>query len=119
MIDEADVVLSYGYEDDIGMISKRLPKIYQGFLTSATLDDKVKKLSSILHSPVMIELKEDEQSSGSLDQYCVQIEEKEKFLLTYSLLKLKLIAGKMLIFVSSIDRCFKFVALSPYPLLIS
>jgi ATP-dependent RNA helicase DDX56/DBP9 len=39
VIDEADLVLSFGYEDDIRAIMTHLPKIYQSFLMSATLTD--------------------------------------------------------------------------------
>ncbi len=37
IIDEADLVLSFGYEDDIKKIVQYLPKICQGMLMSATL----------------------------------------------------------------------------------
>jgi ATP-dependent RNA helicase DDX56/DBP9 len=36
VIDEADLVLSFGYEDDLRKILSYLPKIYQSFLMSAT-----------------------------------------------------------------------------------
>jgi superfamily II DNA/RNA helicase len=37
VVDEADLVLSYGYEDDLRTIIKYIPKICQAFLMSATL----------------------------------------------------------------------------------
>ena len=37
VIDEADLVLTYGYEEDLGHIKRHLPKIVQGFMMSATL----------------------------------------------------------------------------------
>lgn len=43
VIDEADLVLSFGYEDDLRKILSYLPKIYQSFLMSATFT-KVKVL---------------------------------------------------------------------------
>lgn len=36
VVDEADLVLSFGYEDDLRKILSYLPKIYQSFLMSAT-----------------------------------------------------------------------------------
>lgn len=36
VIDEADLVLSFGYEQDVRKILNYLPKIYQSFLMSAT-----------------------------------------------------------------------------------
>ncbi|ORY76592.1 P-loop containing nucleoside triphosphate hydrolase protein [Protomyces lactucae-debilis] len=40
-------------------------------------------------------------------QYYVKCAEEEKFLLTYVILKLKLIHGKLIIFVNEIDRCYR------------
>ena len=37
VIDEADLVLSFGYEEDLRKIITFLPKVYQAFLMSATL----------------------------------------------------------------------------------
>ena len=34
-------------------------------------------------------------------------EDEDKFLLLYTLVKLNLICGKSLVFVSSVDRCYK------------
>lgn len=42
VIDEADVMDSFGYTEDMNNICKRLPSIYQSFLASATLSDAVK-----------------------------------------------------------------------------
>lgn len=40
VIDEADLVMDYGYEDDMKVIKTYLPRICQGFLMSATLSDE-------------------------------------------------------------------------------
>jgi ATP-dependent RNA helicase DDX56/DBP9 len=37
VIDEADLVLSFGYNDDVRKILTYLPKIHRSFLMSATL----------------------------------------------------------------------------------
>jgi len=37
VIDEADLVLSYGYEEDLKTLMACLPKLLQSFLMSATL----------------------------------------------------------------------------------
>jgi ATP-dependent RNA helicase DDX56/DBP9 len=110
VIDEADLILSYGYQDDITTISKFLPKICQGFLMSATLSPEVEGLKkTILHTPVILRLEEEQRSADSLQQFVVDIPEDDKFLLLYVLLKLKLLKGKVIVFVNSIDRCFKYV----------
>ena len=41
VIDEADLVLSYGYEDDLENIAKTIPKGVQTFLMSATLKTEI------------------------------------------------------------------------------
>lgn len=53
VIDEADLVLSYGYDAAIRTISEAAPTACQAFLMSATLTaevDALKKL--VLHNPV-------------------------------------------------------------------
>ena len=45
--------------------------------------------------------------ADKLTQYHVQCDEAEKFLLIYAMLKLQLIQGKSIIFVNSVDRCYK------------
>ncbi len=39
VIDEADLLLSYGFDEDIMAIKNHLPKTYQTFLMSATLSE--------------------------------------------------------------------------------
>ena len=38
VIDEADLILSFGYDEDVREICGYLPKIYQSYLMSATLN---------------------------------------------------------------------------------
>lgn len=55
VIDEADLILSYGHDEDIRSIyaGKFLPKVYQSFLMSATMTDDVETLKGLaLRSPV-------------------------------------------------------------------
>jgi ATP-dependent RNA helicase DDX56/DBP9 len=112
VIDEADLVFSFGYEDDLSMILQHLPKIYQAFLMSATLSDDTDKLGKlVLHNPVVLKLDEEDLTKGhsQLQQYHIRCEADDKFLLIYTLLKLKLIRGKSLIFVNRIDRCYRLI----------
>lgn len=48
MVDEADLVLSFGYADDIRAVTKCLPKICQGFLMSATLSAELEDLKRVV-----------------------------------------------------------------------
>ncbi|MGH0170407.1 UNVERIFIED_CONTAM: hypothetical protein FKN15_074629 [Acipenser sinensis] len=45
--------------------------------------------------------------SSQLTQYHIRCEEEDKFLLIYTLLKLALVRGKTLIFIGTIDRCYR------------
>jgi len=51
VIDEADYLLSYGFESDVRQIKEYLPKILQGFLMSATLSTV---RSSVVSFPLLI-----------------------------------------------------------------
>ena len=57
VIDEADLILSYGHDDDIRAIfaGNFLPKVYQSFLMSATMTEDVETLKGLaLRSPVRL-----------------------------------------------------------------
>ncbi|KAJ1718200.1 ATP-dependent DNA/RNA helicase, partial [Coemansia erecta] len=98
VIDEADLVLSFGYEDDIKGIVGQLPKFYQSMLMSATLNKGVESLKSlILNQPAVLKLEDDKEESSKLVQYVVRCTDEEKFLLVYVILKLRLIAGKCIL----------------------
>lgn len=55
VIDEADLILSYGHDEDVRQIFSGgfLPKVYQSFLMSATMTEDVEALKGLaLRSPV-------------------------------------------------------------------
>lgn len=111
VIDEADLVLGYGYTDDVESVLSALPASRQTFLMSATLGDDVQKLQSLaLNRPalVKIEEEEDEKEDALLHQLSLRADsESDKFLIVYVMLKLQLIQGKSLVFVNSIRQGFK------------
>ncbi|XP_063364006.1 probable ATP-dependent RNA helicase DDX56 [Cydia amplana] len=109
VVDEADLVFSFGYEDEIKELLGHLPKIYQAVLASATLSDDVLSLKKIvLRNPVTLKLEEPELAAGAkLQHYHVHAEEDDKAAILYALLKLNLIRGKSIIFVRTVDRCYK------------
>ncbi len=110
VIDEADLIFSFGYGDDVEGILRRLPNTYQSILTSATLNEDIDKLRNlgVLRNPVTLKLEEPQlPPSAQLTQYQIKIEEEDKFVLIYALFKLKLVQGKSIIFVNSVDRCYK------------
>lgn len=109
VVDEADLVFSFGYEDEIKELLGHLPKIYQAVLASATLSDDVLSLKKIvLRNPVILKLEEPELApSTQLQHYHLFAEEDDKAAILYALLKLNLIRGKSIIFVRTVDRCYK------------
>ncbi|VDB99922.1 unnamed protein product [Peniophora sp. CBMAI 1063] len=110
VIDEADLILSYGHDEDVKAIFEGgfLPKVYQSFLMSATMTEDVDVLKGLaLRNPVTLKLQEDEDEAATLQQYSVKCSEVDKFLLTYVILKLKLIKGKCILFVNDVDRCYR------------
>ncbi|CAG8482342.1 3916_t:CDS:10 [Ambispora leptoticha] len=108
VIDEADLILSYGYEEDMQKLLTFLPKFFQSLIMSATLSKDVEKLKHwILRNPVTLKLEEEKDELDLLAQYCVLCSEVDKFLLIFVILRLRLIKGKCLIFVNDIDRCYR------------
>jgi ATP-dependent RNA helicase DDX56/DBP9 len=109
IIDESDLVLSYGYEEDLTTLSASIPKGVQAVLTSATLSSDVDRLKDrFCKNPVILDLNEPEAEGEGITQYVVECGEDDKFLLIYVLLKLKLIRGKCLIFVADdVDRSYR------------
>ncbi|KAI1299324.1 putative ATP-dependent RNA helicase DDX56 [Halotydeus destructor] len=110
-IDEADLMFSFGYESDIKEVIEQIvpPNGCQSFLVSATLNPEVGLLKKlILTNPVTLKLEEaDLPESDRLTQYHVNVEEEDKFVVLSALFKLKLIRGRTIIFVKSVDRCYK------------
>ena len=82
---------------------------FQAILTSATLSEDVSKLKKlVLHNPVSLKLEEASlPDAAQLTQYKILLEEEDKFVLIYALFKLKLIQGKTIIFVNSVDKCYQ------------
>ncbi|XP_076650518.1 putative ATP-dependent RNA helicase DDX56 [Halictus rubicundus] len=109
VIDEADLIFSFGYEDEIKNLLNYLPTVYQAALASATLSEDVITLKKmVLHNPATLKLEEPPLAPLSqLSHYSLAAEENDKAAILYALLKLKLIRGKTIIFVNTVDRCYK------------
>lgn len=107
VIDEADLILSFGYAEDVQLITSKMPKIFQGLLMSATLSPELDKFKRVLlHNPAVLKL-EESQSVGHLLQFYLKSSEADKYLTLYVFLKLGLLQGKGLIFVNDVDKCYK------------
>ena len=73
VIDEADLVLSYGYEDDLKLVSTSIPKGIQTLLMSATLTSEVGVLKGqFCKNPVILKLEEGDDDDQGAIQYVVR-----------------------------------------------
>lgn len=73
IIDEADLVLSYGYEEDLQNVAKAIPSGVQTFVMSATLSTEVDTLKGIFcRDPVTLILDEAEDDDKGVSQYVVK-----------------------------------------------
>ena len=113
VVDEADLVLSFGHGDDIRAIAAALPSggasCVQGILMSATLSPQLNELKRlVLHAPAVLKLKDgEEEGSGKLLQFFLTLLPEDKYLLVYTFLRLGLLQGKGILFVNTIDEAYK------------
>ncbi|KAK2403106.1 DEAD-box ATP-dependent RNA helicase [Trifolium repens] len=113
VLDEADLLLSYGYENDIKALTPHIPRSCQCLLMSATSSadvDKLKKL--MLHNPFILTLPEvgnhkDEVIPKNVQQFWIYCPANDKLLYILAMLKLELVQKKVLIFTNNIDTSFR------------
>ncbi|XP_061338050.1 DEAD-box ATP-dependent RNA helicase 16 [Gastrolobium bilobum] len=113
VLDEADLLLSYGYENDIKAFTLHIPRSCQCLLMSATSSadvDKLKKL--ILHNPFILTLPEvgnhkDDIIPKNVQQFWISCTANDKLLYILAVLKLELVQKKVLIFTNTIDMSFR------------
>ncbi|KAL9318491.1 hypothetical protein ACSQ67_015008 [Phaseolus vulgaris] len=113
VLDEADLLLSYGYEKDIKAFTPHVPRSCQCLLMSATSSadvDKLKKL--ILHNPFILTLPEvgnnkEEIIPKNVQQFWISCSASAKLLYILAVLKLGLVQKKVLIFTNTIDMSFR------------
>lgn len=73
VLDEADLVLSYGYDEDLQSIATALPKGVQKILTSATLTAEVDTLKSLFcQNATFLDLVEPDAEGEGVSQYVVK-----------------------------------------------
>ncbi|KAK6054066.1 DEAD/DEAH box helicase, partial [Cooperia oncophora] len=110
VLDEADLLLSFGYEDEMSSLKKFLPVKYQCILTSATITDDMSTLKTLfMTGPVLtLKLKEgDLPDVDQLTQYQITcLDDNERFAILVAMFKLRLIVGKTIIFVNDTNRCY-------------
>ncbi|CAN4081985.1 unnamed protein product [Withania somnifera] len=113
ILDEADLLLSYGYEDDLKALTTHIPRRCQCLLMSATSSSDVEKLKKlILHNPYILTLPEvgdtkDDIIPKNVQQFYISCAARDKLVHILALLKLELVQKKVLIFTNSIDMSFR------------
>ncbi|VDM27952.1 unnamed protein product [Hydatigera taeniaeformis] len=112
VVDEADLIFVFGYEKQMQAIQPFLPKkSLQIILMSATLDETTTSLRTFfkLNEWIRIELPDENilPSESQLSQYIISADEASKYAILISMIQLKLIRGRTIIFTNSIDRCYK------------
>ncbi|KAF1848727.1 DEAD-domain-containing protein [Cucurbitaria berberidis CBS 394.84] len=108
VVDEGDLVMGYGFKEDLDQIAQSIPKGVQMFLMSATLNTEVESLGSLLCTdPVVLKLDDTDKNAQKVKQYVIKCAEEEKFLMIYAMFKLQLIKGKSIVFVGDTDRSYR------------
>jgi ATP-dependent RNA helicase DDX18/HAS1 len=105
VMDEADRILEQGFEDDLRMILKLLPKERQTMLFSATQTKKVEdlaRLSMDSKNSVFVEIESETNlaTAAGLEQGYVMVPSDKRFLLLFTFLK-KNKKKKIMVFFSS------------------
>lgn len=79
IIDEADKMLNLGFKEEMDEIIKMLPQKRQNLLFSATLSEEVKKINQlVLHQPIVVKIKAEEENLDLIDQRAYYILEENK-----------------------------------------
>ncbi|KAF8410262.1 hypothetical protein HHK36_002787 [Tetracentron sinense] len=113
ILDEADLLLSYGYEDDLKALIPHVPRRCQCLLMSATSSSDIEKLKKlVLHNPYILTLPEvgdvkDEIVPKNVQQFWISCSARDKLLHILALLKLELVQKRVLVFSNSINMAFR------------
>ncbi|CAF1711392.1 BnaC03g65710D [Brassica napus] len=107
-----NLLLSYGYEDNLRSVASIVPRRCQCLLMSATTSSDVEKLKKLfLHNPVVLTLQEgadkEEPVPSNVQQFWISCSAQDKLLHILALLKLEVVQKKILIFINTIDMGFK------------
>jgi len=101
VLDEADKLLDEGFNDELTVLLNALPAQRQNLLFSATLPQKVLKLSArVLNEPTVLRIDEQHTTVETIDQRAYQVDRDNRRLLLQHLLKTEP-WGQTLIFVAT------------------
>ncbi|GIX64887.1 ATP-dependent RNA helicase DDX56, putative [Babesia caballi] len=112
ILDEADLLFEFGFKNETLQLAEVLRhfgrrKRFQTILLSATLDSDVQHLANlILYKPVYVQT-EFTPAMGSIKEFYVDVEEGDKTLLLYALLKMEAVPHPTLVFTNSDERAYQ------------
>ncbi|HZW68063.1 MAG TPA: DEAD/DEAH box helicase [Pseudogracilibacillus sp.] len=80
VLDEADEMLNMGFIDDIKEILQLVPDERQTLLFSATMPREIREIATtLMKTPVEIKVKAKEMTVTNIDQYFMEVPERQKF----------------------------------------
>nr|WP_239588292.1 DEAD/DEAH box helicase [Gracilibacillus alcaliphilus] len=80
VLDEADEMLNMGFIDDIRDILKAIPEDRQTLLFSATMPKEIRDIATtLMKQPEEVKVKAKEMTVSNIDQFFVEVHEKQKF----------------------------------------
>nr|BAN64280.1 DEAD/DEAH box helicase, putative [Babesia bovis] len=112
VLDEADLLFEFGFKNETLQLAEILRnfgrrKSFQTILLSATLDQHVQNLANlILYKPLFVEA-EYKPSMGGIKEFYVRLNEDDKLLFVYALIKMETLPYPALIFTNSDERAYK------------
>lgn len=80
VLDEADEMLNMGFIDDIEAILAQIPEDHQTLLFSATMPEPIQRIAQrFMKDPQIVRVKAKEMTVAAIDQYYLEVQEKNKF----------------------------------------
>jgi ATP-dependent RNA helicase DeaD len=90
VLDEADEMLNMGFIEDIERILSDIPEERQTLLFSATMPKKIQSLAErFMVDPELVKIKAKEMTVTNIEQYYLEVHEKQKFDVLTSLLDIE------------------------------
>lgn len=109
VLDEADKMLTVGFEKEMDQVFALLPENRQNLLFSATLNDQIQALEKVLlHDPLVIKIEEESDALDYIHQSAYFIPEEQKGPLLRYLIKSQDMQ-QVLVFTSSVARADRVV----------
>jgi Superfamily II DNA and RNA helicases len=124
VLDEADLLLSFGYAEDIKRVMRAVKRGTQVMMLSATMSAEIEALRDVVaHKPVVVDVEEDARdgddgaggdasaggkSGPDIEHYCLRVPKSiDRLLYAMALLRLGLCKKKVLVFVSNADAAVR------------